>query len=967
MTERTFSPKIENLTSEQISPVNLYSRDAVVSDIIDLYHTNELLVDDEKREIRRLVQALHNRKGRFGLFFAICNENSKRKELTQEIIAALSDQYPVQLQLSGNEASLLDTLLAVPDTSEPLIIQGIELLLPSADNKKAEREQTLQELQLRREQFRNLARPLLIWMPEYVYTLIGQQAIDFWSWQNSFFFTNKPFSSDPILEAKNILRRDLQKDWPILKSYIPAPPVNFVGRDQERDQIMAALKNGQNVVISGMEGIGKTSLANFVAESLHSDFPDGQIFISLNNNGDTNAINKELQNTILTLRPDAELSNDFVSLIAIYRGLLKGKRVLIIIDDAPNEKAIYPFLPPDSSVLLVTSRDKINLLNGISLSLDALSPKEGRSLLLNIVPHLELEVVDKLCSLCSYLPLTIKMVGSLLVNRKIDPLFIIDELTDRFGLERGFAQQKYLSLSTILNENYNFLKPETAQVLRQLVIFSSSFDSSAEEVICQDPNNVFLNELVQRNLVVYDEIQNRYSLHDLIQDYINNLINIEERNNAAKRHSIYYASVLRAADQLYQQGGEAIKNGLILFDLEWNNIQAGQKWAATNADKDSVAAEICIAYSDATLLDLRQHPRERIQWLESALIVTRRLNRSQVECAYLGNLGNAYAELGEFDKAIESYEQSLTLCRINNDSANEGRTLNHLGLIYMDLGNYSQGLKFCEQALALAQEKKDVLNEASALCNLARLYTELRIPNLGIEFAEKALAIFRNIGDQRGEATTLGNIGHLYFISNEIKLGIQFIEEELMMLRRINDRRGESKALDSLGQAYLSLKDVSKAIEFFEQSLVIIREIGDKYGEYIELSNLGSAYFESGKIKDSINFFEQSLLITYELKHRYAEGDVLKNLGVVYLASGMVKRALELFERSLIIKREFGDIQGEGSVLFNMSVAVSRLGDYAQGINYAQGAIKIFDQLNSPHAEKAREWLNKLQKAISPK
>ena len=58
------------------------------------------------------------------------------------------------------------------------------------------------------------------------------------------------------------------------------------------------------------------------------------------------------------------------------------------------------------------------------------------------------------------------------------------------------------------------------------------------------------------------------------------------------RHAKYYEAVLRKANELYKQGGEALKRGLGLFDLESGNIQAGQAWAAAHADKDDTAAKL---------------------------------------------------------------------------------------------------------------------------------------------------------------------------------------------------------------------------------------------------------------------------------------------------------------------------------------------------------------------------------------
>ncbi len=58
------------------------------------------------------------------------------------------------------------------------------------------------------------------------------------------------------------------------------------------------------------------------------------------------------------------------------------------------------------------------------------------------------------------------------------------------------------------------------------------------------------------------------------------------------------------------------------------------------------------------MLDLRLHPQEKIRWLETAVAAARQIKNKEAEGAHLGNLGLAYAALGETRKAIEYYEQA---------------------------------------------------------------------------------------------------------------------------------------------------------------------------------------------------------------------------------------------------------------------------------------------------------------------
>jgi hypothetical protein len=136
----------------------------------------------------------------------------------------------------------------------------------------------------------------------------------------------------------------------------------------------------------------------------------------------------------------------------------------------------------------------------------------------------------------------------------------------------------------------------------------------------------------------------------------------EEGKEVARRpallHAEYYKEMLSSATELYKHGGKDLLAGLMKFDLEWMNINAGWAWTKENFRDDNVAASLCSAYLNWPLvLDLRLHPKERISWSETALAAARQLKDKSMEGVHLGNLGPAYVVQGDARKAIESYEE----------------------------------------------------------------------------------------------------------------------------------------------------------------------------------------------------------------------------------------------------------------------------------------------------------------------
>ena len=221
-----------------------------------------------------------------------------------------------------------------------------------------------------------------------------------------------------------------------------APVGDFVGREKEIETLIDALRHGSRASISGingMGGIGKTELALLVAQHLSADYPDAQLFINLKGTDDNPLPPQDAMATVIRafLGSEAKLPDDFDQLAPIYRSQLSGKRALLLLDNAANEKQVLPLLPPTGCALLVTSRQAITLPKMTSLTLNPLSEKEARELLLEIAPRAK-PAAEQICKLCGYLPLAIRAAGSLLaITPDLDPLDYAAQLKDeRNRLER---------------------------------------------------------------------------------------------------------------------------------------------------------------------------------------------------------------------------------------------------------------------------------------------------------------------------------------------------------------------------------------------------------------------------------------------------------------------------------------------------------------------------------------------------
>ena len=299
------------------------------------------------------------------------------------------------------------------------------------------------------------------------------------------------------------------------------------------------------------------------------------------------------------------------------------------------------------------------------------------------------------------------------------------------------------------------------------------------------------------------------------------------RKPAAQRFSQHYCDVLAAANDLYLKGGEVMKQGLIIFDLEWGNIRAGRHGPPNIRPRITWPQLFSTAYPSLGIncIELRLQPRERIVWLEIAIVGARKLKDRGAEAQHLGNLGIAYRNLGEYHLAIGFYEQCLKIAREMGDRRMEGNALGNLGVAFRNLNDYPLAIKYQDQRRQIAVDVGDRRGECTALGNLGSIYASQEKWDKALESYEKALEDRPEIRDQRIESNTLGNMGAVYSQFNKNEIALKFQQKGLQIAIAIGDLRSQGERLWNMSLVFDQLNERGKAIDHAEAALKVLIQI----------------------------------------------------------------------------------------------------------------------------------------------
>lgn len=308
----------------------------------------------------------------------------------------------------------------------------------------------------------------------------------------------------------------------------PPDLADFTGRERALAWIRA---QGPGVlVLHGAAGVGKTALAVRAANTLADGYPDGRLYAVLRNaDGGPRDPAAVVAGFLRSLGcPGPAIPPALEDRVRLYRSLVAGRRLLLVLDDAPDEARVRPLLPASPGCLtLVTSRSPLaGLESARAFELGVLPPEEALTLLARVAGEdrvrAEPEAAKAVVALCGRLPLAVRIAGARLARR---PAWTLDHLVKRLIDERHRLDELAagdLAVRSSLLVGYRDLAPAEALLFRRLGLLSApSFAAWVAGPLAGVDDTTgerLVERLVEAGLVQpvgLDEAgQERYRLHD---------------------------------------------------------------------------------------------------------------------------------------------------------------------------------------------------------------------------------------------------------------------------------------------------------------------------------------------------------------------------------------------------------------------------------------------------------------------
>ncbi|HEY8978400.1 MAG TPA: BTAD domain-containing putative transcriptional regulator [Streptomyces sp.] len=650
---------------------------------------------------------------------------------------------------------------------------------------------------------------------------------------------------------------------------LPLDIPDFVGRVDALAEVARSLEasapnRAPVAVVVGGPGVGKSTLVTHAARLASATFPDGQLYLDLAGTSD------EPRDPALMLAEalralsvvGSAIPNGQSERAALYRSLLAGRRMLVVLDDAGHAGQVLPLLPgADGCAVLITSRTLLTQLPGARhIDLDVLSPAEARELFTGIVGRRRVErepaEADAILGCCGNLPLAIRIAGAKLTGRPAWSLRVLRERIEdesrrlaelRIG-DLGVRASVELSLRLLPSDAVralSLLGLLGAHTLPGWVVGPLLDRPDAEEV---------LDTLVDASLVrltATDAIgQPRYRLHDLIRTCAVEVaaqLPVQDRRDAIVR-------VLSTWLDLAGRGTDRLPAGLLAaapgpaprrplpdavvdrlladpvgwFDAERDTLLGAVK-LAVDWGLDELAWELAVG--PVTYYDHRCLYQDWEHGHRLALGAAEAVGNVRGASVLLRGLGQLHIYRDEFDAATRALESSVGLCQDGGDKRGEALSVAMLGTVSRVQARYDEAAGRIGQALAMAVGEGDRHLEAQLSCSMA----VMRLMQDELDEAESwfddALRQARALDDGHRVAVVLRRFSRLHDRRGDPDEALRCLGQALATFEELADERCTAYTLLEVGRVYAGRHDRDRASPALKRAADLFHRHGDREDE----------------------------------------------------------------------------------------------------------------------------------------
>lgn len=602
---------------------------------------------------------------------------------------------------------------------------------------------------------------------------------------------------------------------PAVVTNLPSLDAEFTGRATDLAALSDSLRDAPITVVSGLAGVGKTTLALKAATKFHGR----TLFVDLDETAGMPLLLAGLgvaQEAIPTDQGAAEV---------LYRSLLaeQPEPMLLLLDNASSAAQVRPLRPgPGHHRVLVTSRHTLADLNARLIELDVLTTDDSIALITAAVrvrrPDDSRKPTAELVELAGRLPLALSIVAAVLAD---DVTLSIVELT---ALLRPPAERldELDGLRRAFDLSYARLTAAEQRLFRLLSVIPVA--EFAVEHVCGMLDvktrgaQKLLTSLRRAHLLEHGRTRGRFRMHDLLRLY--SAEQADPDRGIAWDRLVEHLTVLtdEASDQLDRKALEWL-------DLEWplltNVVERGFE-----LDRHRHVAELVRCVSPFTLF--RSSWREWPRLLELGIASAQQVGDRWLEGMLQGQLGTIHLLQGDLAEADPRYAAAMEISQELGDKASQLGTSFNLATLVWQNGDPATAKYVFEGILKMCTAAHAEHDSARALFSLGCIAHDQGDLDEAYERLTTARSMFEEIGDRHSVAMVLTQTGLVLKDDSRCEEALSVLQQARKGAEEAGDVLLEAKATANAALVHGLTDDLENALAAFRRARKLFSRVGDE-------------------------------------------------------------------------------------------------------------------------------------------
>jgi non-specific serine/threonine protein kinase len=681
------------------------------------------------------------------------------------------------------------------------------------------------------------------------------------------------------------------------RAVAPVSLVSFVGRTAELAEVSRVLSSSRLVTVTGVGGVGKTSLATQAAVAGRHDFADGMWLIELGDLREA-ALVVEFIAGALGVRdmPGTQLTDALID-------VLRERKTLLVLDNcehvtdsvATTVEALIRECP--DLKILATSRERLDVEGERVLPLSPMSHPDGDdpSAQVEALAHFDsvalfvqqaraadpefrltpqnASAVARVCARLEGLPLAIELAAARLRVLSVEQ--IADALSDRYAvLTRGRrgAPSRQRTLASCIEWSYQLCTPAEQQLWERLSVFAGTFDMRAAHEICAGELSAskvmdLVSSLVDKSILLRLDYRRhvRFRMLETLRDY----------GHSRVQETDYYPVLSRRHMDWYRQL-------LAVADAEWFSSRQNE-WIHRIIDEmPNVRKALGHSIENCPARALEMVTLVQPIWVFHGMLtegrrwVTRALEAGKDEDSSLragalftegvvtvaqGDIATAAARLAEIKELLSHHDDPLT----------RGKMHFLEGFAGMVLGDVNNGIQSLENAIKATD---DVKIQHHSKIIMGWLWAEAGDFDQAMTWWQDALEQAQLAGDSICRAQGMSSAGVGHWLLGDLQRGKRLIQESLQVSLPINDMFTGAQSLELLSWVVAAEGDATQAAVLRAAAAAVSRAGGAP----------SLVYAAVGPFHDECHQRLSSILAPSELAAADVRGDALSFAEAVNIA-----------------------------------------------------------------------------------